>query len=282
MASAMSGVLQHLRKAVTPRDDAELTDGKLMERFVNHQDRAALEVVVHPHGRMVWGVCCRVLGAGPDAEDAFQASFLVLVRRANAAPREAVANWLYGVARQTALKARAMLGKRKHRERQVANMPDPSAPPHVAWDSLEVILEEELSQLSERHRTVIILSDLEGKTRKEIAQQLGTKEGTIASRLARAHAELAKRLARRGVTAPVAAIAAALGQQTASAALPAGTVASTIAAATLLATGQAAVGTLTPQVAALMEGVLKAMLVTKFCTFWEVATLVRHSAGRPR
>src|SRR5437879_9772947 len=113
MASSMSSVIQHLRKAASLREDAEWTDGQLLERFVKNHDRAALEVLVHRHGRMVWGVCCRILRHGPDAEDAFQASFLVLVRRANAAPRDTVANWLYGVALHTALKARATIGKRK-------------------------------------------------------------------------------------------------------------------------------------------------------------------------
>src|SRR5262249_29098702 len=122
MASPMSSVIQHLRKATSLRDGAEVTDRQLLERFVKNHDRTALEVLVHRHGRMVWGVCCRILRDGPDAEDAFQASFLVLVRRAKAAPRESVASWLYGVAHQTALKARATMGKRKGREKQVTDM----------------------------------------------------------------------------------------------------------------------------------------------------------------
>src|SRR6516164_5968010 len=145
MASSLGSVIQQLRASASLGEDAQTTDGELLERFVIHRDRAALEILVHRHGRMVWGVCCRVLGAGPDAEDAFQASFLVLVRRANAAPRETVASWLYGVAHQTALKARATTSKRKSRERQVAEMPEPAVLPPVLGDDLEDVLDEELS-----------------------------------------------------------------------------------------------------------------------------------------
>jgi DNA-directed RNA polymerase specialized sigma24 family protein len=117
MASPMSLVIQQVLRGASRREDAGLTDGQLLERFVKNHDRAALEILVRRHGRMVWGVCWRILRDGPDVEDAFQASFLVLVRRANAAPRESVASWLYGVAHQTALKARATIGKRKGREK---------------------------------------------------------------------------------------------------------------------------------------------------------------------
>jgi RNA polymerase sigma factor (sigma-70 family) len=263
MASSMFSVIEHLRKAASLREDAELTDGQLLERFVKNHDRAALEVLVQRHGRMVWGVCCRILRDGPDAEDAFQASFLVLVRRANAAPRDTVANWLYGVAHQTALKARATIGTRKVRETQVTDMPQPNAPPQVLWDDVQCILDEELSRLSDKHRAVIVMCDLEGKTRAEVAQRLGVPEGTVASRLARAHAMLAKRLRRRGMTLSSGAVAGVLAQQAAAAGLPGETVAATITSAAAVAGGQVAPGAIAPKVAALVEGVLKAMLLSK-------------------
>src|SRR5436305_5459780 len=148
---------------------------------------------------MVWGVSRRVLRNHHDAEDAFQATFLVLVRRAaSIASKELVANWLYGVAHQTALKARAMVAKRRGRERQVEVMPEPVIAEQEPWPDLQPVLDEELSRLPDKYRTVVILCDLEGVTRKEAARQLGCPEGTVAGRLARARAMLAKRLARGG------------------------------------------------------------------------------------
>src|SRR5271168_1870662 len=124
--SQMSMVIQHLRRAALLRS-VDLTDGQLLECFVGRREKAALEALVRRHGPMVWGVCRRILHNHHDAEDAFQATFLVLVRKAaSIVPREMVANWLYGVAHQTALKARATAAKRKVREKQVAEMPEPA------------------------------------------------------------------------------------------------------------------------------------------------------------
>jgi RNA polymerase sigma factor (sigma-70 family) len=149
---------------------------------------------------MVWGVCRRILGSYHDAEDAFQATFLVLVRRAaSIVPREMVANWLYGVAHQTALKARATAARRRGRERHVTVMPEPAVIERDLWRDLQPLLDEELSRLPDRYRAVIVLCDLEGKTRREAARQLDVPEGTVAGQLARARVLLAKRLAQRGV-----------------------------------------------------------------------------------
>jgi RNA polymerase sigma factor (sigma-70 family) len=122
----------------------------------------------------VWGVCRRVLRNHHDAEDAFQATFLVLVRKvASIASPELLANWLYGVARQTALKARATTSTRRSRERQVTDMPELAMTEQDLWDDLQPVLDQELGSLSEKYRVAIILCDLEGKTRKEAARQLG-------------------------------------------------------------------------------------------------------------
>src|SRR4051794_3402794 len=119
----MNRVIQHLL-ASCGRD--AMTDGELLTRFLSGRDDDALAALVGRHGPMVWGVCCRLL-AHHDAEDAFQATFLVLVRKANALPDpETVGNWLYGVARQTAVRMRAMVAKRGVREQQVAVMPEPA------------------------------------------------------------------------------------------------------------------------------------------------------------
>jgi RNA polymerase sigma factor (sigma-70 family) len=206
----------------------------------------------------VWGVCRRLLHNHHDAEDAFQATFLVLVRKAADVPKEGVANWLYGVARQTAVRLRVTSAKRGRRETQVVNMSEPTAP-EVRDADLQRAVDEELSRLPDHYRGVVILCDLEGMTRREAARQLGIPEGSVASRLARARAMLAKRLTRRGIvlSGSVAAVLSA-----ASASAPPALVASTIKAAILLAAGQAA-GVISAKVAALTEGVVRAMFLTK-------------------
>src|SRR5437870_1632706 len=117
MTTSMDKVIQQLRRAVLLQDAGELTDGQLLEYFVSRREGAALEVLVRRHGPMVWAVCRRILHNHQGGEDAFQATFLVLVRKAaSVTPREMAGNWLYGVAHQTALKARAMTAKRRTRE----------------------------------------------------------------------------------------------------------------------------------------------------------------------
>src|SRR5262249_30608013 len=232
---------------------------ELLGRYVDRRDESALAALINRHGPMVWGVCRRHLSPH-DAEDAFQATFIVLVRKAaSIAQREAVGNWLYGVAHQTALQARRSAARRGAREVQVTEMPDAEAPQERSAD-LQPLLDEELSRLPDHYRTVIVLSDLEGQTRKEVAAQLGCPEGTVASRLVRARSMLAKRLTQRGVALSGGALAVVLSQSTGSAGVPAAVVSSTIKAASLCAAGQAAIPV---KVAALAEGVLKAMLLNK-------------------
>src|SRR5258708_17104804 len=119
MPTRINKVIEHLRHTVQVLDSCDRTDGQLLEDFVSHHQGAALEALVQRHGPMGWGVCRRILHNHHDAEDAFQATFLVLVRKAaSVLPRELVPNWLYGVAHQTALKARATAAKRRARGRQ--------------------------------------------------------------------------------------------------------------------------------------------------------------------
>jgi RNA polymerase sigma factor (sigma-70 family) len=263
--SQTSTFLQHFRRAVLLQDGAGLTDGQLLADYVGCHDEAAFAALVRRHGPMVWGVCRRVLGNHHDAEDAFQATFLVLVRKAaSLGSAELVANWLYGVAHQTALKARATGARRKGRERQVAEMPQPAVADPDRWHDLQPLLDEELSHLPDRYRAVLVLCDLERKTRKEAARQLGCPEGTVAGRLARARVMLAGRLARRGLTLSVGTLAAALAQGAASAGVSPALVSSTLQAASLFAPGQAAAqGLISAKVIALTQGVLKAMFLTK-------------------
>jgi RNA polymerase sigma factor (sigma-70 family) len=164
--SQTSEVIQHLRRMVLLREGAGLTDGQLLENYLSRRDETALAALVQRHGPMVWGVCRRVLPNYHDAEDAFQATFLVLVRKAaGIAARELLANWLHGVAHQTALNVRAMVARRKGREREVAEMPEPAVAEQELWRDLQPLLDDELSRLPDTYRVVIVLCDLEGKCR---------------------------------------------------------------------------------------------------------------------
>jgi RNA polymerase sigma factor (sigma-70 family) len=281
-------VIQTLRGAALPCEEARLTDGQLLERYVRGREEAAFAALVRRHGPMVWGVCRRILGGHHDAEDAFQATFLVLVRKAaSVVPRDLVANWLYGVARQTALKARTTAARRRAREKQVTAMPEPAFERQDLWDGLRPLLDQELGRLPDKYRALIVLCDLEGKTRKEAARHCRLPEGTVASRLAAARALLARRLARSGLAVSGAALAAVLSQQAASAGVPASVASSTIKAASLFAAGQAAVpGLLSGEAVDLAEGVLKTMLLTKLKTatavLLAVAVLGAAAAAFPR
>ena len=258
----MSLFVEQLRSTVL-RNGFGVTDGQLLDSFVRQRDAAALAALVGRHGPMVWGVCCRLLRSRQDAEDAFQATFLVLVRKAATLPdKEMVGNWLFGVARQTAVRMRAIATRRGARERQVAAMPEPTTTDQSVND-LTPFLDEELSRLPDKYRALVVLCDLEGKTRKEAARQLRVPEGTIASRLATARTMLARRLAQRGLIVSSGMLGAMLAQEAASACVPSMVVSATIKAATLIAAGHAAAGAISPSVAALTRGVTKAMCIAK-------------------
>ena len=233
MATAqMDTVIRHLRRAVLRQDGAGWTDGQLLASFIDQKDEAAFEALVRRHGPMVFGVCRRVVGNHHDAEDAFQATFLVLARKASSVrPRERVANWLHGVALRTAMKAKAMTAKRRGREKQVTEMPEPEAAQQDQWRDLQPLLDQELNGLPENYRLPILLCDLEGKTIKEATQQLGWPQGTLAGRLARGRKLLAKRLASRGVVLSAGSLAAVVSQNVASAAVPTSLMSSTVKAA---------------------------------------------------
>ncbi len=201
-------VVRRLRRGVPGAADPEPTDEQLLTAYRAGADPAALDSLVRRHAPMVWGVCRRV--AGPDAEDAFQAAFLVLVRRAAAIDRpHLLGNWLYGVASRTARKARAAAGRRRTRETDLTQT-DPPTPVPGPWDDVLPLLDEELARLPERYRAALVLCDLQGKTRREAAELTGTPAGTIAARVARGRTLLAARLARRGVGVPAAVVAALL------------------------------------------------------------------------
>jgi RNA polymerase sigma factor (sigma-70 family) len=256
--------LGRFRHALLVRECGGLADGELLGRFLADRDEAAFAALVRRHGPMVLGVCRRVLGHAQDAEDAFQATFLVLLRRAaSIRKRESVGNWLYGVAYRTALEARAAAARRHAAERQVRTMPEPTVEPAELPDDLRPVLDAELTQLPDRYRAAIVLCDLEGRPRREAAVLLGIPEGTLSSRLAAGRRRLGRRLARRGITLSVGALAAGLGARAASAAVPAQLVQATVGSALAFTAGVAAAGGTAAAVLTLSERVVRAMLLTR-------------------
>jgi RNA polymerase sigma factor (sigma-70 family) len=260
-------VVQNLRKTTFP-DEASVSDSQLLSEYIEHQDEWAFAALVKRHSSMVWGVCRRIVAHHQSAEDAFQATFLVLAQKANSIrPREMLANWLFGVAQRTALKARTMSAKRSTREKQVTSLPEPEATGAGVREDLEALLDQELASLPDKYRVAIVLCDLEGRKGKVVAKRLQIPEGTLASRLRAGRIMLAKRLARQGVALSGGALATIISQDVASAAVPPSLVGSTIHAATLTAAGKnAAHGIVSAAVSKLMDGMVKSMLLTKLKT----------------
>src|SRR5262249_52311816 len=160
----LNGFLRRLRTSMLARAAGDVADAQLLETFISRKDEAAFAALVQRHGPMVWGVCCRLLGHLQDAEDAFQATFLVLVRKAaSVAPRGVVGNGLYGVAYRTALKARGASRKRRSKEKQVTVLPEPQAAHDDRWHDLLALLDHELDCLPATYRVAILLCDVEGK-----------------------------------------------------------------------------------------------------------------------
>jgi RNA polymerase sigma factor (sigma-70 family) len=263
---SMNRLLSHLRRVATPQQSP--SDGELLSCFIERREESAFAALLRRHGPMVLGVCRRVLRNVHDAEDAFQATFLVLVRKATSVrPREAVGNWLYGVAYRTALEARAKIARRHARERPMDDLPQPEAKPEADWHEFLPWLDQELHRLPDRFRTAVVLCDVEGRSRKEVARQLAIPEGTLSSRLATARKRLAARLSRLGFVLSGASLAALLAENAAPACVPAPLTLSTTRAALLVAAGHtAAAGVVSGAVSSLAEGVLKTMLVAKLKT----------------
>jgi RNA polymerase sigma factor (sigma-70 family) len=262
-----SPVIHQLRRAALLGDIMSMTDGELLDCFITRRDEAAFEALLRRHGPMVLNLCRRMIGNFQDAEDAFQAAFLVLARKAAlVVPRESVGNWLYGVAYRTARRARAVSARHHAREKQVKDMPHPVIDPPRDQQDVEMVLDEELNRLPAKYRLPVVLCELEGRSRKEVARQLKLPEGTLSSRLATARRMLARRLTRRGVALGMGAMAAALSQGTGAACLSKPLILETMQAVSAFTMAKTLPGVVSAPVAALAEGVLKTMMLTKLKT----------------
>lgn len=196
-------------------------DAELLCRFVEGRDPEAFELLVRRHGPMVEGVCRRILGNQHDAEDAFQAAFLVLARKAPVLQNpDRLANWLYGVAYRVARKARQKAAARDRRDRRVEAMPNSADLLDFEWQELKTALDDELNRLPEKYRAPLVLCYLCGKTNVEAAELLGWPGGSISARLARARDALRRRLNRRGLSLSAGLLALLLTNKGMAAALP--------------------------------------------------------------
>jgi RNA polymerase sigma factor (sigma-70 family) len=275
-------IMPALRKLALAPQRAARSDGELLTAFVTDRDADAFAELVRRHGRMVLGVCRRVAADATTAEDAFQAVFLVLARRAACVrPREQVGNWLYGVAYRTALKARTVLARRRSREKQVLVMPERTAPPDAAhWDDIRAAIDEELAALPDKLRLPVVLCDLEGRPQREVAKHLSVPAATLANRLAAARRALAERLSRRGVVLSGGALAGLLGAHGSAHAVPVALAAGTVKAAEALATGTAVSAFASAGAVQLSEGVIRMMLLSKLkATAIAVVTALALTTG---
>jgi RNA polymerase sigma factor (sigma-70 family) len=260
----LSKVIRFLRRAAGP-EAGTVTDRQLLERFARNREEDAFATLADRHGPMVLDVCRRVLGDAHAAEDAFQATFLVLARKAGAVRwQESVGGWLHEVALRVAQKARGAAARSRSLERQVANVSAVISSTDVDRYELHTVLDQELSRLPDKYRLPLVLCYLEGKTNDEAAQLLGWTKGGVSGQLARARELLRQRLARRGMTVGAAGLVAILMDSAAPAAVPAALRTSTIKAAILgSAAHVAATGAVPASVVILAEGVLQAMYLTR-------------------
>lgn len=213
--------LQSILNCVSPSKGNQsgegVTDSELLERFLTRRDEAAFELLVRRHGALVYGICRRLLGNVHDVEDAFQATFLVLTRKASSiGKRDSISSWLYKVAYRIALRARKRKAKQVNREKFLAELDVPERGPDFSnnsdWRELQPVLDAEINRLPEKYRAVLVLCYLEGKTNEAAAQELGCPKGTVLSRLARGRDRLRNRLQQRGITLSIAPFALVLAQ----------------------------------------------------------------------
>jgi RNA polymerase sigma factor (sigma-70 family) len=260
----LSTVLEHVYSLAGSQPTRDLSDGQLLHLYCSQHSQEAFAVLLGRHRQLVWNVCRYVLRHHQDAEDAFQATFVVLARKAGSIRKqESLASWLHGVAYRIALRARRDAARRHARDRQAKPMAQDQPVSEKAWNDLQAALTAEVECLPAKLKAPFVLCHLEGKSMAEAAEQLGWKPGTVSGRLTEARKALEKGLARQGVALPAVLTAAALSQGSASAAVPAPVAEGAVKAAALIAAGKGPAAAVSAQAATLARGVLRNMLATR-------------------
>jgi RNA polymerase sigma factor (sigma-70 family) len=266
---SVSPVIRYLRTMTAASGLRQRTDAELLQAFVVHRDETAFAVLVQRYGPLVLGVCRRLLGHEQAAEDAFQATFLVLVSKAaSVRRRESVASFLHGVAERIARKSRRTLARRRDRAMSLPEVPMAEATPDLFRQEVRRVLDEEIRRLPRCYRDAFILCYLEGHTNAEAARRLGCPKGTVLSRLARARDRLARQLRRRDITLPAATLTTLLAVESLRAAVPSALAGSTVRLAALLsAENVLPAGAISAQVLALATEGVQTM-------FWKKMTVI--------
>ena len=260
-----SDLMHTLRRMFPSETDDVRTDDELLNRFVAKHDEDAFTALVHRHGRMILGVCRRLLGDHHLAEDAFQATFIVLARRAaSIRSRTSVGTWLHAVARRVAMSAKQKATATRNREREAGNMPRADRLDEHTWQELRSIIDEEIGRLPEKYQAPIVLCHLEGKSHNRAAQELGCAKTTLEARLSRGQALLRRQLIRRGVTLSAAALTTALCEKVMGAPVAALLTINTVKAVAGVMSGKALAGAcITAQVLTLAEEAMVGMMSIK-------------------
>jgi RNA polymerase sigma factor (sigma-70 family) len=260
----LDNVLRHIRGLATAQQTRKLPDRDLLRQFVEDHDEAAFAAIVQRQGPLVLGVCRRLLRNEHHAEDACQATFLILARKASTIrKRESLGSWLHGVACRVARKLQADIKRRAAKDLTAADVAGPDTTGEITWREGLVVLDEELSRLPATYRSALILCYLQGRRQDEAAKELGCSVGALCGRLVRARERLRIRLLRRGVGVPAGLLATTLVSTHAEAALPPVLAIGMTKAVSSLIAGQALACVVPANVATLTEGVLTAMSISR-------------------
>jgi RNA polymerase sigma factor (sigma-70 family) len=264
-ANRMNAVLEHVCNLVNAEETRHLSDRQLLHFYLDDRSQDAFAELLRRHQRVVWNVCRAVLPCHEDAEDAFQATFVVLARKAGSIrKRDSLANWLHGVAHRVALRARRDAARRQARDRKASAMARTTQRvSEKTWSDVQAALSAEVERLPAKFKAPFVLCHLGGKSMAEAAEQLGWKAGTVSGRLAHARKLLVRGLARHGLSLATVLMTAEIAHDAASAAIPAQAAEGAVRAAMLIAGGHGPAPAISARAAVLAQGVLRTMLASK-------------------